>query len=399
MNSITAKYPIFSIFNPRIILWMAILVCLIIIGGFGAFTIVTRTHTPAVPWGMLVPSYVFFALAATGSSLVNSFFTVFNVPSFRPIIKKGVLLSIVLVLPALIFIIIDLGKWLQAYNLYILFNPSSRLGWMGYLYVSFLIFLILELIVVIREEYLPKWATQTMGILVLIVTLAVHTNLGALFGSLTAKPLWSSYFLPTHFIASAILVGAMFHIIFITVSYKIKNKEVPEGIKTLFCRDYRLFAIILIFINWWLIAVKFIPGLSSVKTSPYVDLILTGPYSGFFWGLEIAVGGILPLIILILPKTRRSLKLMFSAAILIAIGVYFSKYDYLISGQSIDPFTKEFIRYTPELGDFLLFVGGACVCLLAYTLAKLLLPLEPEEEPGWFIFKKGLRLRNPKKPS
>ena len=107
MNSITAKFPILSLFNTRILIWMAFLVVIIIIGGIGAFTLVTRVHSPAIPWGLLVPSYVFFALAATGSSLVNSFFTVFNVPSFKPIIKKGVLLSIVLVLPALIFIIID----------------------------------------------------------------------------------------------------------------------------------------------------------------------------------------------------------------------------------------------------------------------------------------------------
>lgn len=380
-------------------MWLGVLILLIIMGGVGAFMLVTRVHEPSVPWGLLLPSYVFFALAATGSSLVNSFFTVFNVPTFRPIIKKGVLLSIVLVLPALIFIIIDLGKWLQAYNLYLLFNVSSRLGWMGWLYVSFLIFLVVELIVVIREEYLPKWVTQVMGILVLIVTLAVHTNLGALFGSLTVKPLWSSHFLPIHFIASAVLVGAMFHIIFITITYKLKGKDVPAGIKTLFCRDYRLLAIILIFANWGLLALKFVPGLSSAKTSAYVKLMLTGPYSASFWGLEIIIGGIIPLLILILPKTRRSLKLMFSAAVCIAIGVYFSKYDFLISGQSLDPFTKEFIPYVPELGDFLLFVGGACVCLLCYTLAKLLLPLEPEEEPGWFIFKKGLRLRNPKKSS
>lgn len=397
MNSITARYPIFSILNPRIILWMGFLLLLIIIGGVGAFTLVTRTHSPAIPWGLLVPSYVFFALSATGSSLVNSFFTVFYIPSFKPMIKKGVLLSIVLVLPALIFIIIDLGKWLQAYNLYLLFNPTSRLGWMGYLYVSYLIFLVVELIVVIREEYLPKWSTQAMGILVLIVTFAVSTNLAALFGSITVKPLWSTYLLPTHFIISAILSGSMFHIIFISISYKLKGKDIPAGLKTLFCRDYRVLVIIMILVNWALIASIFIPGLSSEQTSPYVDLLLTGPYSGFFWGLEIAVGGILPLIILLLPKTRQSLKLMFAAAILIVIGAYFSKYDFFISGQSLDPFTKEFIQYTPELGDFLLFVGGACVCLLCYTFAKLLLPLEPEEEPGWFIFKKGLRLRNPKK--
>ena len=59
-----------------LLLWVVALLGGIVLGVYGAYNLATRQEAASVPWGMLVPSYVFFALAATGSSLVNSIFTV-----------------------------------------------------------------------------------------------------------------------------------------------------------------------------------------------------------------------------------------------------------------------------------------------------------------------------------
>ena len=375
--------------NPFLVGWIVLLLALIGAGIYGAYLLAVRQEAASVPWGLLVPSYVFFALAATGSSLVNSILTVFNVERFKPLIKRGIWLSLMLIIPAVIFIIIDLGRSYQFYNLYLFFHPSSRMAWMGILYIIFGLSLLLELIVVIREDRVPKWAPLLMGIVVLAATLTVHTNLGALFGAVTAKPLWSSHLLALQFIVSAVLVGAAFHILFISITYLFKTGSVPDELKKLFPRDYSPLIIGLIIINFILIAVKFIPGIFSPITSSYVKLLLAGPYSFLFWGLEIVVGGIIPLIILLHHKTRESTAWLLRASVLIVIGVYFSKYNLLIAGQSIGPmFTEGFIPYFPAGADILLLVGGIAVSLLFYTLGELLLPLEPEERPAWFVFMK-----------
>jgi len=114
--------------DPFLLGWIVLLVALIGVGIYGAYRVVVRDEAASIPWGLLVPSYVFFALAATGSSLVNSIFTVFGVQRFRPIIKRGIWLSLMLVIPAVIFIIIDLGRSYQMYNLYLFFHPSSRMA-------------------------------------------------------------------------------------------------------------------------------------------------------------------------------------------------------------------------------------------------------------------------------
>lgn len=375
--------------------WIVFLTALIGAGVYGAYQLLGRGEAAPVAWGLLVPSYVFFALAATGSSLVNSMFTVFNVERFKPVVKRGIWLSLMLIIPAGIFIIMDLGRSYQAGNLYLLFQPGSRMAWMGVLYLIFGLSLLIELIIVIREERMPKWAPLLMGIIVLVATLTVHTNLGALFGAVTAKPLWSSHILPLHFIVSALMVGACFHILLMSATYLSKTGSIPGELRRLFSRDYGLILIGLIIINFALIAAKFIPGMLSPETSSYVKLLLAGPYSFLFWGLEIVIGGVIPLIILLYHKTRESTRWLLGASALVIIGVFFSKYDLVIGGQSIGPvFAEGFIPYSPSAAEILLVVGGIAVCLLFYTLGELLLPLGPKEKPAWFIFaKRGQSLK------
>ena len=371
-----------------LLLWVVALLGAILLGVIGAYIHLTREETPSITWGVLVPGYVFFALAATGSSLVNSIFTVFNVERFKPIIKRGIWLSLVLIVPAWIFILVDLGRPFNAYNLYLLFHPSSRLGWMGWLYMAFALYLVMELVVVIREERMTKWAGLVMGILVLGATLAVHTNLGALFGAVTAKPLWSSQFLALHFIISAMMAGAMFHIFFMVVTNLLKRGSVMDELRQLFSKYYAPTVAGLIIINWILIAWEYIPALFSPEEAPFAKLLLAGPYSVQFWLIEIVAGGIIPLIILLSRTTRRSIPCLVTASILVLLGVFFSKYDLLIAGQSLRLFTGEFILYLPSAAEILLFIGGTAVALLLYTVGELLLPLEPEEKPAWFIFVK-----------
>jgi len=192
-----------------------------------------------------------------------------------------------------------------------------------------------------------------------------------------------------------VLVGAALHILFTSVTYWLKRRGIPGEFKQLFSSSYRPLLVGLIIINFVLIAAKLIPGAFSSETSSYVKLLVAGPYSFLFWGLEIVIGGIIPLIILLNRKTRESTGWLLGASALVAIGVYFSKYDLVIGGQSIGPlFTKDVIPYIPGGDEILLFIGGVAVCLLCYTLGQLLLPLEPEEKPAWFLFgKKGASLK------
>ena len=386
MNALRAR---FKGANPLLCVWMLLLVIFIGLGIFGALRFVGRSESESLPWGLLVPSYVFFALGAAGVSIINSISTVFKVERFKPIVKRGIWISLMLLLPALIFIILDLGKTTHAANLFLFFHASSRLAWMGVFYTIFGIFLVLQLIGAIKHESFPKWTTLFVAIVVFLITLTIETNSGAFFGSVAAKPLWNSPVMPLSFVVSALLVGACLHVLFISTSYMSKKKSVPSEVQALFSGDYRLLLIGLILIYFVVMALKFIPELMSADASPYAKLLIAGPYSFNFWGLEIIVGCLIPLAILLYKKTRASAKWFLAASALITMGIFFSKYDLIIAGQSIGPtFYAAFIPYFPSIYEIFTVVGGVAVCLLIYTLGELLLPLEPNQKPSWFLFLK-----------
>ena len=82
--------------------------------------------------------------------------------------------------------------------------------------------------------------------------------------------------------------------------------------------------------------------------------------------------------------------LLWSAAFVL-LGVFFSKYDLIIAGQSIGPtFYGQFIPYFPSAYEFLIVFGGIAMGLLVFTLGELVLPLESQGEPSrLFLFKKS----------
>ncbi len=371
----------------RLLWWFGLLGVLMLLGAYGALHTLFRHEAPPLEWGMLVPSYVFFALAATGSSLVNSVYTVFGVERFRPLAKRGVLISLLLIVPPLLFICLELGIPWQMYNLYVFFQFDSRMSWMGGLYMIFMASLAVELLVVILEEKLPKWVPKAVGWFVLTITLVVHTNLGALFGSVNAKALWSTHLLPAHFIVSAVTAGAAVHIVFTSVTHLVKTGRVPAVFRDLFSRSLGPLVVGLIFVNFLLLGEKFVAGAYHHALADATHLLSAGGYAVTFWGFEVLLGGVVPLILLLHPATRRSAKWLLTAAAMVILGVYFSKYDLVVAGQGAGALPLlELIPYRPEFGEILLLFGGTAIALFLYTVAEILLPLDPEEEPVWLIF-------------
>jgi Ni/Fe-hydrogenase subunit HybB-like protein len=225
---------------------------------------------------------------------------------------------------------------------------------------------------VIRQKSFPKWAFIGVGAAVFLIALAVETNLGALFAAVPSKPLWNNPILPLHFIITALMAGACAHILFTSASKRRGN--MPAETAGLFTRDYRPMLVGLVIINFAVIAIKFIPELMSSAT---------------FWGLEIAIGGLIPLAILFSRKGK-SMGWLSAASAMILLGIFFSKYDLIIGGQSLGPtFTSSFISYFPSVYEILTVVGGLALSLLVYTVGHYILPLEPEKQAAWFIFSRG----------
>ncbi|MEB3760251.1 MAG: polysulfide reductase NrfD [Desulfurococcales archaeon] len=364
-----------------------------------------------IPWGLLVPSYVYFALASTGSSIINSLYTVFGYKGpnegFEKIIKHGVWFSLITIIPAWTMIILDLGRPDHFLSMLTSFNIVSRIAWMGVLYSFFFLMLLIELVYFIRSEVnekLKHWKALELAIaiLVLFATIAVHSNLGEVFGSSTGVPAWYGPHVGAYFIASAVLIGSAWQLFFVSIVYKAKG-GLSENLKEFFVKVYNKIFIIGIpvlafFVIWNLIVAYYYPP----AWEAYKHL-LYGEFSKEFIIVEVIIGLIVTFIVAVYSYIKKNFLLTFINSIILIIVGYISKFDFIISGEiarlsfnyggltnNLNPYYVRFWPFDYDIGlpEKMMLVLAVSIWLILLTLGEQILPLERGEKPKkLFVFK------------
>ncbi len=383
-----------------------------------AFTEIPKYYTSAeiwsgkaiIPWGILVPSYVYFALASTGSSIINSLYTVFGYKGrdkgFEKVIKHGVWFSLITIIPAWTMIIMDLGRPDHFMHMITGFNVYSRIAWMGALYAFFALMLLIELIYFIRADVnakLREWKALelTIAILVLFATIAVHSNLGEVFGSSTGVPGWYGPHVGAYFIASAVLIGAAWQALYYTAIYGSKGQltqELKNFINTTYNKIYLIGIPSLYFFVIWMFmtAYYYPPAWEQIKQ------LLHGEFSKEFYIAEVLFMLIIAYLLSIagyklaniLPTAALATTL--TTSIILIVGGYISKIDFILSGEiarlkytsesMLGPMNPYYIRFgwyhlhisAPEASVVIFAVS---IWLFLLLLGELVLPLERGEKP------------------
>jgi len=337
------------LFNRK--LWIYLSAALIIAGLAGAVNVVvngehamgTNNH---VPWGALIAGYVFFVVSSTGLSLVASLGHVFKLERFEVIGKRAVLGSILTLVFGFVVIGLELG---HPFNMvYLLFsaNLTSAIFWMGLLYGIYLVLLIFELYFMFKGDH--KKSTL-FGLLVFISAIAAHSNLGAVFGFLVARPYWSGPYMSIYFILSALLSGsAILSVMFYIVGRNDQKREDfiyrNEHIVTSLGKLLALFLGITMFFTIW----KVLTGLYGAAPGKYeaIMALLNGPLSGRFWLFEVLLGMVLPFVVLMTPGGFK-LKRVFAAGLMTITGIFVMRLDLVAAGQIIP---HEFFAGASEVG-------------------------------------------------
>jgi Ni/Fe-hydrogenase subunit HybB-like protein len=361
---------------------------------------VVNKHAEIVPWGLLVPGYVYFALMATGSSIVNSIYTVFGYRGpngeYEKIIKLGVWFSLITIVPAWIMILMDLKSPLSAVNIFVhsqgglslFFQYRSGITWMATLYMLFALALLVELVYFIRSEVderlrAMKSAELAIAIAVLVVTVILHSNLGQVFGNVVAEPAWYGPHMALYFIASAIAIGAAGQALFISAFAG------SLGVKDFVARYYgRVLMIalpVLAFIKGWMV----ISSWYNPAAWEGYKLIVSSPN---FYIFEIGLLLAVPFALATLAYYRKSLPLALAAAVLVVAAGFVDKYDLIIDPQIafIQSYLGEagHVHYAPAEFEIMISTGAVLVYIALLLLGVLLLPLKPGEKPKTlYIFK------------
>lgn len=375
----------------------------------------TFNTSTGVPWGLLISSYLFYVLPASGLCLIASLGHVAGVKRFKPLSRRAVFLAICLLIAGFLVIASDLERpWLMALYLFLTPNPTSPMWWMGIFYAFYFVVLLIEFVLLCRSEAIERLQTMTgpppltlrilafgadltsqqtlermhaiskvTSITAGILAITALSTLGAVFGFNGARSLWYGPLIPLYFILSALLAGSAVLCLGTIASYKLTGKIMPAGtaaaVRSLGKVLLVLLAAFLLFTFINLLTAQYgqIPGeFASLM------VLINGPLSLAFWGGEIFIGIIVPIAILAWNRAGGTVGLVVASAAVI-FGMFLARYDFVVAGQLAPMIGREELwEYTPTIVEIVTVVTGAAIGLFLYSMGNRVLPLaDADEEP------------------
>lgn len=331
--------------------------------------------TREVPWGLILAAYVFFVVTSTGLCLVSSIGHVFGFEAFKPIAKRSVFLAIATIIPGFLVIAFEIeNPWRMAIYNVISPNFSSNIWWMGTLYGAYLFFMLIEFALLQAGKHKTAGIIGFLGV---FSGVAAHSNLGAVFGLLNGRDFWHGEYMPIYFIASAMMSGCATVIFFHWLGYKINgwkmSEKLEESLRSVGKLAGLLYIAIMFFTTW-----KIITALSGHPPGKYESImaVLDGPFSKNFWYGEVALGLVIPLVIILAVRARNLTAMAIGSAASI-IGIFIMRYDLVIVGQIIPGFHElnivdlpHILPYTPTLHEWMVTLSGFTLCGILFMMGE-----------------------------
>ncbi len=269
-----------------------------------------------VPWGLWVSIYVYLVWTEVG--MILGYYALKHVLKVKGIELLGpviVMTAICALLAALLVIGMDLGHPFRAWRAFVYPDFTSPMTWMIWLHSFYLLLLIVEFWAYHnRYEELVKWLNWVnipAGVLLVGV-------IGSLFGVIAARPFWNASMLPMAFLLSSLVAGTalilLLHLLFSPLAGTARYVETSRELGR-FLMWAILLGLVAATANMVLTSYQNIPAKAEA-----LRLLLYGPYWWTIWIVHLAIGTLIPL--LLLSCCRRSMiALGVAASLLVATFV------------------------------------------------------------------------------
>jgi len=317
----------------------------------------------------------------------------------KDIINSAVIIGFICYSGAVAMLGIDIGQPLRGWFIFWHANVHSMLTEVSFCITTYLGVLLIEYIPIVLENRkieeireLRLFGNNLHEIMAVFAATGTFLSffhqgsLGGLFGVMYARPfaarggfyIWPwTFFL---FVLSAIAAGPSFTILCTKLAEKITRKRLVPA------KAYLTLAKI----SGWLLALYIVLkiadtigwayGIVPKAGLSFMDFYREGPYGVWLVVAEIGIFGIVPAIILLIPKARQSEGWLIAGCLMNCTGIVLNRFVFTIVTLAIPvmPFDK-FVSYMPtwqEWGVGLAVVGYG---FLLYSLSYRYLPVFPKE--------------------
>lgn len=327
--------------------------------GLGA----TTNLSNGVPWGLWIGFDVVagVALAAGGFTIAATVY-IFGLERYRPVIKPAILTAFLGYILVAVGIALDIGRPYRIWHPIVFWQERSVMFEVAWCVMLYLAVLALEFSTNVWEKL--RWARLINFFRMIIVPLVIvgvilstlhQSSLGSLFLITPEKlsPLWYTPLLPYLFFVSAVGIGLAMVIFESIISAKVFNRGLEMDVLTGLAKGAVIVWTAYLAIRFW-------------------NLIASGRLWEFTWNaqgisflIEIALGMVLPILILAVERLRNSLGWLFAAASLLVGGAVLNRLNTSLIGF---PATWR-VGYFPSWMEFAVTIGLIAGALLAFKLA------------------------------
>lgn len=329
-------------------------------------------NTRQMPWGMLIGVYAYLAIISTGLCLLAAFSHAFGGNQMAPLANRMVWLSIISLLGAFMVIGLEIeNPWRLPLGVVLHPNVTSNIWWMGTLYGLAVGIMSLELFLIVSRRFS---AAMVLGVVGAIAEAFANSNLGSVFASLDSRPFWYGSQLPVFFLASAVLSGAAAVVMFTHYSHILQKRSMGattfKGLQTA-GKIMVLMTFMVLLSTAWKFANAYC---SSSEMIMAADSMVKGPLSTSFWLFEIGIGLVFPMFLLVITRLK-SMHAMSTAALMVLVGQFFSRFNLVVSGQIVPSDygmvgVPKYLSYMPSTAEYLVVIAGIGVVVFGFILGE-----------------------------
>ena len=300
MHDASTEYHYFTGYSLRSWLVLGGFGMLVALAGLAAIYMETEGHwvtgmSNHVPWGLPHVFAFFFIVSASGALNVASIGSVFNQEEYQPLGRLSAALAFALLAGGLSVVVFDLGRVDRLMITLLYFNPTSIFAWNVFIYQIFFGFVILYLWMMMD----PRMAAfyRPAGTVAFLWRLFMTTGTGSVLGFLVSRAAYRPSMLGPVFIALSLSFGTAIFALVLLALQRFEGRPVLTS--GLYARLSRLLGL-LVAVSLYFIVLQHLTGLYQAERRD-VELFLLfrgGIYPVLLWGGYVALGSVLPLMLL-----------------------------------------------------------------------------------------------------
>jgi len=279
--------------------------------------------------------------------------------------------------------VLDLGRADRLIVAMTSYNFKSVFAWNILLYSGFIAIVAVYLVLQMMRRLDYKWV-KLAGLIAFLWRLALTTGTGSIFGWLVARPGYDAAIMAPLFVMMSFSFGLAVFVLVLLTLFRLNDRPIGDELLMRMGRLLGIFAAAVLYFT----AVQYLTASYAAEHRDMVRFILVegGIYTLLFWGVQVVLGGLVPMALVFLNPSRSSTLL---ASILVVIGGFAQVYVIVIGGQAfplqifpgyevIEGFHEGIVNpYTPSIWELMLGLGGVALALFAAGLGAKILRVLP----------------------